>query len=353
MFAQPKTQPALNLDPAIAAAEVAAIRDNLSALCFAAGHLWLGGDEGLLIDRFTPLADGGFGHHRRFDLGPLLGMAPGTKGEIDIEGLDFDGGFLWLTGSHSLKRKKAEEDKPDDKNRDRLAKVDAREESRQTLARLTLNADAEPVSAARLERVNGVSLLYQSIAADPHLSRFTEIPSKDNGIDIEGLAVRGQRVFVGLRGPVLRGWAIILEAAWKPSAGGASSSLQLDGPVKKHFLQLNGLGIRDLAFDGPDLIVLAGPSMDLDGPVRLYRWSKALEQNGEAVVWRSGLQRLIEVGHGFGESEGRDHAEGVALIRETQNAGLEALVCFDSPSPARLDPANPHRVRLDRFALEA
>src|SRR5918999_1164596 len=30
----------------------------------------------------------------------------------------------------------------------------------------------------------------------------------DQEIDIEGLAVSGERVFLGLRGPVLRGWAV-------------------------------------------------------------------------------------------------------------------------------------------------
>ena len=48
---------------------------------------------------------GDFGSHRRFDLAPLLKLPDGTEGEIDIEGLDVDGGYLWLIGSHSLKRK--------------------------------------------------------------------------------------------------------------------------------------------------------------------------------------------------------------------------------------------------------
>ena len=41
--------------------------------------------------------------------------------------------------------------------------------------------------------------------------RVRPIPGKDNGIDCEGLAVAGDRVFIGLRGPVLRGWAMIIE----------------------------------------------------------------------------------------------------------------------------------------------
>jgi hypothetical protein len=58
-------------------------------------------------------AAGNFGQHTRFDLLPLFGRAPTEKTEIDIEGLAVDGGCLWVVGSHSLKRKKAEEGKTD------------------------------------------------------------------------------------------------------------------------------------------------------------------------------------------------------------------------------------------------
>jgi hypothetical protein len=61
---------------------------------------------------------------------------------------------------------------------------------------------------------------------DPHLAPFMDIPGKDNGFDIEGLAIAGERVFIGLRGPVLRGWATILEVAFNPDAG---SQLELKG----------------------------------------------------------------------------------------------------------------------------
>ena len=40
---------------------------------------------------------------------------------------------------------------------------------------------------------------------------------------------------------------------------------------RKHFLYLDGLGIRELARDGKDLLILAGPTMALDGTMRMYR----------------------------------------------------------------------------------
>ena len=39
------------------------------------------------------------------------------------------------------------------------------------------------------------------------------IPGKDNGLDIEGLAVDGHRLLLDPRGPVLRGWSALLEIA--------------------------------------------------------------------------------------------------------------------------------------------
>ena len=38
------------------------------------------------------------------------------------------------------------------------------------------------------------------------------------------------------------------------------------------FLPLAGLGVRDLHLDGDDLLLLAGPTMVLDGAVRVFRW---------------------------------------------------------------------------------
>ena len=91
----------------------------------------------------TREADGNFASHTRFDLAPLLNL-PGGGEEIDIEGLDVDNGYLWLIGSHSLKRKKAEENKTAAENIKRLANVTA-DGNRFTLARVPLDPSGKPV----------------------------------------------------------------------------------------------------------------------------------------------------------------------------------------------------------------
>ena len=98
-------------------------------------------------------------------------------------------------------------------------------------------------------------------------------------MDVEGLAVHGETLYIGLRGPVLRGWAVVLAVLPTENTEDPGrlelGELPEGTRYRKHFLDLGGLGVRDLCPDGDDLLVLAGPSMALSGPVRIYRWHGA------------------------------------------------------------------------------
>jgi hypothetical protein len=174
------------------------------------------------------------------------------------------------------------------------------------------------------------------------------IPSKDNGLDVEGLAVSGNRVFLGLRGPVLRGWAMVIELRIA-EAGSGVLALDAIGPAGefyvKHFLQIDGLGVRELSIHDNDLLVLAGPSMDLDGPVFIYRWKNALEAPPGSLTWRKDLTRVVTVPF----AEGHDHAEGLSIAGLNP---LRVLVSYDSPQPSRLDGADGSGVRADIFDVQ-
>ena len=156
--------------------------------------------------------------------------------------------------------------------------------------------------------------------------------------------MKGNRVFVGLRGPVLRGWATIIEL----QLGTAGNALTLEQvgssgrPYVKHLLDVHGLGIRELVIDGDDLLVLCGPSMDLDGPVFIYRWKGGMNQRADTLTWNKDLK--LEVTVPFGTK--KDHAEG--LSRVTDNP-LSVLVCYDSPS--RIQGATKNEVEVDIFAI--
>ncbi len=349
MPSTPASQALLRLDPSLGSKkDLAKIRDNLSAIVLAGNHVWLGGDEGTHLHRMTRDADGDFGDHQRFDLLSLLDLPDqrGKPSEIDIEGLDVDQGFVWLVGSHSRKRKKVENDATEAQSRERLATVEA-DGNRYTLGRVPLNDNQEPTrsagsrAASRLEGDATGNLLTRALTDDEHVGPFCTIPSKDNGLDVEGLAARGDRVFVGLRGPVLRGWAVLLDLEVRAAPTGF---LRLARPLRKHFLHLDGLGIRDLAIHKKDLYILAGPTMDLDGPVFMYHWPNALDIADEAVVPRERLHIATEIPY----AAGADHAEGITLV-DPDTTTLKVMVCYDSPAPHRI--VGDNAVRADIFAL--
>lgn len=314
--------------------------------------LWLVSDETRSVERLS-LERGRFGAHRRFDLGPLLGL-PAGPGELDLEGLDLDGAYLWVVGGFGSKRKAVDPGESDAKNIRRLAKVEG-EPDRCLLARIPIvggelvaasPGPAGRLAAARLASSGGGNPLLDAITNDEHIGPFLKagIPSKDNGLDIEALAATGDRVLLGLRGPVLRGWAILLEIEVEERTPGLLALRPIGAggrPYRKHFVDLGGLGFRDLCPEGPDLLILAGPAVLLDGPARIYRLSAANALRDD-VLHRPEL--VLELPHGRGD----DHPEGMTLTTDPSGR-RSVLVVYDGPSPSRL--AGSDDVTADIFAL--
>ncbi len=346
------------------------LRDGLSAVLQVKDTLWVANDECLSVERLTlQSAEAGrflFSAHQSFMLKDYLKLAAPpcddeTFEEADIEGLDYAQGYLWLIGSHSLKRKQPVEGasrQPEKgtttaENIQRLAEISS-DGNRFLLARIPLIPyEGTLIPAAEATMEDGTELvaaclrgdtkgneLLELLRKDEHLAPFFAIPGKDNGFDIEGLAVLEDRVFIGLRGPVLRGWAIILElrveAGKKHENRLKLKSIKGDDSkqkYRKHFLQLNGLGIRDLVVDGDDLLILAGPTMDLDGPVTLFRWHNGASTKEASVVFESkeSLAAVEEIAYG----KGNDHAEGITTFSAPGLKSPSLLVVYDSADTTR------------------
>jgi len=342
----------LSFDSAAVANET---HTNLSAVRQDGRCLWVAGDETATIERLTAVHDAAgrvtaYAGHRTVRLAGLVDLPGGPDDEADIEGLARAGGWLWAVGSHSLKRRRIRPHHSAAKARRRLATV-VREPNRFILVRVPVVTGPDGLPEARREAVvdgerrtaavlgaHG-DALTGLLADDPHLAPFLALPGKDNGFDVEGIAALGDRLFIGLRGPVLRGWAVLLEIRPRthPRDDGRLALRPFpDGSrYRTHFLDLDGLGIRDLCPHGDDLLILAGPSMDLDGPVRVLRWPGAAAVDQPAIVPAERLRVLLEPPYGAGD----DHAEGIALLREPPDPVERLLIVYDSPAPSRQGPA--------------
>jgi hypothetical protein len=155
------------------------------------------------------------------------------------------------------------------------------------------------------------------------------MPAKENGFDVEGIAVQGDRVFLGLRGPVLRGMAVMLELRVKDKNDGRlklKRAFDDDARYRLHFIDLGGMGIRDMVLDGDRLLMLVGPTMDLDGPVAVVSLADPFRDMHD-VTFGDEISHVLRIPHGAGT----DHAEGLTRLEDGR-----FLVVYDSPDPSRL-----------------
>ena len=308
------------------------------------GSLWVGSDEMVGVERLSPIGCHSYGEHQRFLLKDYIELF--DDDEIDIEGMDFRDGYLWLTGSHSTKRKKTK-GKDLETDLERLATITT-DLNRFILARIPVingqlgkscvSVEGESKTAACLQTIDERNLLFEVLKEDAHLKPFilSGIPSKDNGLDIEGLvAASNNRLFLGLRGPVLRGWAVILEIQLGESEPGVLTLQEITdegAKYKKHFLDLNGLGIRELCLQGEDLIILAGPTMALEGDMEVFRWKDVFKHLGNNIHQQDdNLVPLFDLPF----TVGSDHAEGLALY-SCWGEKNSLMIFYDSPDSSRL-----------------
>jgi len=332
----------------------------MSAAVAVADTLWLIHDETVAVERLsaerTSASSFRYANHHRYDLTDLVTLpARGSRSksattpEADFEGISFCDDYLWVVGSHSVLRDGAEGRTTSEAiaalaklrrsgNRFLLARIPVKTTSAaQTLVREWRTGDGRVLRAARLSGGRKNDALTRALRNDPHLGPFLSIPSKDNGFDIEGLAAAaGGRLFLGLRGPVLDGWACVLEiqvAARQDRNDELVLRKIARGPgtsrgralYRKHFLDLAGAGIRDLCFAGRDLLILTGPPMRGKGTAEVRQWKNALANKGERMLKQKELPTLLELPY----REKKDHAEGMAIIGR-KDRRIWLMVIYDS-----------------------
>ncbi len=240
--------------------------------------------------------------------------------EMDIEAVAVDGATVYIAGSHSIARRGVDDRKKYKRNRKRTTsgKFAGSEDDkrnwkpgleRNRLVRLTISPDGS------LSDNKDISLapVFAELST---LKPFDNLPSKENGIDIEALAVRSGELHIGFRGPVLRGgFAVVLKASFDKLEDGPA---QL-GKDDLLFVRLEGLGIRSMTAVSTGFLIVAGPVGDAPGPYKLFHW------NGVDMVPGRDAPGGKAVSLGEIETAG-GKPEGLVLLQENTGHYLLAIV---------------------------
>ena len=182
----------------------------------------------------------------------------GAGAELDAEGVATDGRYFYVTGSHSAKRS------------DCASNPESRHVIRFRLDPATGRALRSPANNPQGALVDyaDTGRLWDIMQAQPALAAHvgerkclgSEPPSKapslagQQGVNIEGLAVQGGRLYFGFRGPVVGDVAKVLAVnADALFAGGEPQATVTSIALGAH------RGIRDMVAVKNGLLLLAGP----------------------------------------------------------------------------------------------
>ena len=254
----------------------------------------------------------------------IYNVQDGKPVELDAEGVAFADGDFFVVGSHGRPRHEAEA-KKEAKNK---AKAEA---SRYVFRiRFDLNGVDHDARLTGPVEIKTSTKLPKFIKDWPELAPSFDRSLEDNGLTIEGVAVKGEKIYFGMRGPVLPDKsAAILSVPLLALFDGQSGNPQL------HHVNLEkSRGVRDLVAFENGFLLIAGPVNDPpDGSVNDGDYS---------VYWWDGInhaRRLDEI-KSFGN---KVKPEGILPI-DQRDGKLRVLLFFDGPdegAPRPIEIARP------------
>lgn len=248
---------------------------------------------------------------RRIEAGPPIALplevAPGKSGkpgkrEVDIEGVVFapESGAYYVVGSHGVGKKKGD-----------------LQPARHSVFELPVDPRTGLVDPSRIRRSSLSPWLEATPAVAAHLHR----PLQHNGLNIEGLAQAGGRLFFGLRSPNKRGRALVLELPADELFGGQPR------PLAVHQVKVGaGRGIRELAAVRGGFVVLTG-NASAEASRKIPRSAApGPDTRFELLLWNGrdpAATRLGVLPATGGKAEG-------LLVLEDAGQHVDLLVLFDS-----------------------
>jgi Protein of unknown function (DUF3616) len=228
--------------------------------------------------------------------------------DADFEAMALDGNHLYVVGSHSSVHKKLNADTSYKHNRGILTNFE-----RLTCAGRDMLFEYKIDAKARIELPPRQINLRRLIGDSKLLSAFSELPSKENGLDIEGLAVSASRLYVGFRGPVLRDNLVPV----------LRMSLSDEEESELLFVKLGGRGIRDMVAVSDGFVIVGGPAGDQEMPFEIYHWDGKDMVVGHDRPAGGTITPLCAL-----PSEDDGKPEGIAIVSRSGNA-MEAIIVYD------------------------
>lgn len=255
--------------------------------------------------------------------GDFIRLTDETHGDraldLDAEAVAYADGLFYVVGSHG--RPRHTDGGPDDPS------SNARAAASRKLFRLRI----DPAAVDARGRLTGPVAVTASTALPGLLAAERALlfdqPLKKDGLNIEGAAVKGGRLYAGFRGPLVGGRAAILSVPLGVLFEGEI------GKAEVTTVDLGGArGVRDLVTFGDAFLVLAGPVQDpadgsvADGDYAVTWWDGAGRTKSLGAVPSLGPKVKPEALLPLGEADGR----------------LRLLVLFDGP-----DEGGPRVVEVD------
>lgn len=236
---------------------------------------------------------------------PIFKSADAKSCRADLEGLAIADDNIYLAPSFSLGRKKNSDKAAFDRG-SMYEKCDAQK----SVWKLDYEADDKKITGGQ-----SVFDTESAINSFGILRSFLAVPDKENGIDIEGIAVAENEIYLGFRGPVL-----LATPQSVPMVPVIVAKLGEKSAPEIRYVTLGGFGIRDMVHLPEDegFLLIAGPNGKSNAPFVLYKWDG--KDGFAAPPAQSHVTALCQLDTG---------AEGVAVRQLEGRNDYELVVVYD------------------------
>jgi len=258
--------------------------------------------------------------------------------ELDAEGIAFENGSFYVIGSHGRPRHN------DDPAKE--AASNAKAQATRQIFRITLDTAGVDMQTGKLvsrPAIKPSTDLAGILQRQPDLSPSFDRALDDNGLTIEGIAVRDASLYVGMRGPVIGTDAAVLSMPLSAVFEGQPAPSTLHKLALEKDSLCASRGVRDMTAHANGFLVLAGPVNDppdgreiQPGDYSIYLWDG-----------KSGPERVMDL-----PAYGKKVKPEALLPLDGDAERVRVLLLFDGPkegAPRSLEvplkPMDPTRSR--------